>query len=238
MDFENISGIIFDLDGTLTDYETGSETGLKLAFNRLIEASETSIPYEIFQDAYKGVIDAESAWSSISGFTGSAKENRVRRFQLLLQGLGRQQPGTVLMEMAEAYSQGRSSGTKLYADVIDTLAYLKNKYALAILTEGDETTQMNQITHLGIEPYFSTIVISDQTPWHKPSITLFRFAAIKMELEPENILMVGDRLDWDIRPAKEVGMKTIWLNRAGSRDNSPIEPDIVIQKLDELKKIL
>lgn len=73
MDLKTYRELFLIWMGTLTDYETGSETGLKLAFNRLIEASETSIPYEIFQDAYKGVIDAESAWSSISGFNRALK---------------------------------------------------------------------------------------------------------------------------------------------------------------------
>ncbi len=241
MKFENISGIVFDLDGTLTDYKFGSEAGLRLALTTLNEKSQMSLSFEIFQEAYKGVIEAESAWSSLSGFTESAKDNRIRRFQLLLQGLGREQSGSVLMEMAEAYGRGRSTGTRLYPDVIDTLTYLKEKYALAVLTEGDETTQMDQLAKLKIDTFFSTIVISDQTPWHKPNITLYRYTVIKMELEPENIIMVGDRLDWDIRPAKAIGMKTVWLNRSDSGENSSnlsVEPDMIIQKLDELHNIL
>jgi 2-haloalkanoic acid dehalogenase type II len=241
MMFENISGIIFDLDGTLTDYQSGSDAGLREALKVLNEEEEKPVHWDMFQEAYHAVIHAESAWSSVSGFTQSAKDNRSRRFQLLLQGLGRPATIPVLLKMAEAYGHGRSSGTKLYPDVIETLTYLKKKYALAILSEGDEKTQMDQISDLKIHDYFSNIVISDKTPWHKPNVTLFNFTALEMKLDPEKIIMVGDRLDWDIRPAGEIGMKTIWLNRSGSDnsyESSSIQPDAVIRNLDELRKIL
>lgn len=239
--FDNISGILFDLDGTLTDYQSGSDAGLREALKVLNEAEKKPLLWDTFQDAYHAVIRAESAWSSVSGFSQTAKDTRVRRFQLLLQGLGRPVTGPVLLTMAEAYGRGRSSGTRLYPDVAETLAYLKKKYALAVLTEGDEKTQMDQLSDLKIHDYFSKIVISDQTPWHKPNVTLFRFTALQMELNPENIIMVGDRLDWDIKPAGKTGMKTIWLNRSDSdesNDHHSIQPDAVIRKLDELQKVL
>ncbi len=173
------------------------------------------LDWDFFREAYDAVIEAESSWSSRQGFKMPARENRMRRFRILFDGLG-MSPGTLLPDMADAYGLGRSTGTRIYPDVQPVLNSLNLKYKLGILSEGSSQTQIAQLDAHKIKKYFSAIIISDQTPWHKPDESIYRYAALKMEMEPENIVMVGDRFDWDIRPAKAIGMKTVFLDRSQS----------------------
>lgn len=238
--FAEIKTVLFDLDGTLTDYEAGSMAGLQAALKVLNAAQKFKIDWETFLLAYKSVIEAESGWSSQRGFKVPAHENRMRRFRILLDSLGLP-PASHLSEMAEAYGMGRSSGTSIFPDVHQVLTTLKPKYKLGILSEGSSKTQLTQIDLLKIREYFSAIVISDQTPWHKPDELLYRFAAMKMESEPEEIIMIGDRLDWDIKPAREIGMKTVFVNReriAEDDDRIDLYADRVIYGLQELLTFL
>ncbi|MBN1878678.1 HAD-IA family hydrolase [bacterium] len=238
--FNDIQSILFDLDGTLTDYDAGSEAGLRAALKIFNEGQERKLDWDTFREAYNAVIEAEAAWSSRTGFKVPARENRIRRFRILFDGLGLT-PGSLLSDMADAYGAGRSTGTRLYAEVHTVLQRLQTKYKLAILSEGSSQTQMVQIEAQKIKEYFTAIIISDQTPWHKPDELLFRFASMKIETEPENILMVGDRLDWDIKPAREIGMKTVFLNRARiSEDDDRIDlyADKVIYNLQEILVML
>ncbi|HSL11428.1 MAG TPA: HAD hydrolase-like protein, partial [Actinomycetota bacterium] len=54
--------------------------------------------------------------------------------------------------------------------------------------------------------------------------------------------MVGDRLDYDIRPAKAAGMRSIWLLRGEAPDDPTpaqlAEPDAAIGDLRELPAAL
>ena len=60
----------------------------------------------------------------------------------------------------------------------------------------------------------------------------------KAECEPGEAVMVGDRLDNDIVPAKKLGMKTVWV-RPGyaiyqSINDEDERPDYIVDTIDEL----
>ena len=61
------------------------------------------------------------------------------------------------------------------------------------------------------------------------------------DCRPENAVMVGDRLDNDIFPAKSLGMKTVWLRRGFGALQIPkgpkYTPDHTIDSLTELPGI-
>ena len=53
--------------------------------------------------------------------------------------------------------------------------------------------------------------------------------------------MVGDRLDNDIRPAKKLGMKTVWIRQGFAIYQNPQraeeQPDYIVDNLSELEKL-
>jgi len=55
----HVDGIIFDLDGTLTDYKCSSEKGLQFAFNVLRVENET-IDFDVFKKTYHEVVPIET----------------------------------------------------------------------------------------------------------------------------------------------------------------------------------
>ena len=169
-----------------------------------------------------------------------ARENRIRRFKMLFDGFGFQ-AGPILQDMADAYGVGRATGTRLFQDVKPLLDYMVDKYRLGVITEGSVETQREQLQGQKIEGYFEVVVISGETPWHKPDKNLYQLAATKLKTETENIVMVGDRLDWDIGPAKEIGMQTVYLDRGQSSKGIVTldpEPDYVVFDLNELQCML
>jgi FMN phosphatase YigB (HAD superfamily) len=62
------------------------------------------------------------------------------------------------------------------------------------------------------------------------------------EVEPARAAMVGDRLDYDVRPARAAGMRTIWALRGEAPDEPTreqlAEADAAIRGLDELPDAL
>ena len=70
-------------------------------------------------------------------------------------------------------------------------------------------------------------------------LKIFQIALGRANCPPENAVMVGDRLDNDIIPAKKSRMKTVWVKQgfAKYQPNSDT-PDYIINSLEEINNIL
>lgn len=76
---------------------------------------------------------------------------------------------------------------------------------------------------------FEVVAISEEIDLHKPSPDLYRWALREAGCleQPERTVMIGDRRDNDVEPAKAVGMRTIWVAWQGNaskvwRPTSPL----------------
>ena len=73
----------------------------------------------------------------------------------------------------------------------------------------------------------------------KPDKEIFRLALAMADCRPENAVMVGDRLDNDIRPAKELGMKTVRIRKGLAIYMKPsCEAEVPDFTVDSLSQIL
>jgi HAD superfamily hydrolase (TIGR01509 family) len=61
----------------------------------------------------------------------------------------------------------------------------------------------------GIGRYFHHREVSDSHGFHKPDLRLFLRACDDLGVEPEDCVMVGDRIDNDVAPARALGMRAI-----------------------------
>ncbi|MFL6589209.1 MAG: HAD family hydrolase, partial [Chthoniobacterales bacterium] len=88
----------------------------------------------------------------------------------------------------------------------------------------------------GYAPFLSLVVDSRRVGVFKPDPAIFVYAAEKLGREPGEIMMVGDSFDRDVRPAKQVGMKTAWLEGTERREcPDPSVVDVRLQRLADLR---
>jgi len=91
----------------------------------------------------------------------------------------------------------------------------------------------------GYTPFLSAIVDSRRVGLFKPDPAIFRHAAEKLGRDPGEIMMVGDSFDRDVRPAKQIGMKTAWLEGVEPRDcPDPSLADLRLRVLADLREAL
>lgn len=100
-----------------------------------------------------------------------------------------------------------------YADAESVLKQLTVKgYRLGIIANQSPGTK-ERLSNWGLLKYFDIILASAEEGLSKPDIAIFHRALTFAKCLPDNTVMVGDRLDNDIVPAKKVGMKTIWIKQ-------------------------
>lgn len=49
----------------------------------------------------------------------------------------------------------------------------------------------------------------------KPNPRIFEIALGRADCKAEHAVMIGDRIDNDVVPAKKMGMKTVWIRQGG-----------------------
>lgn len=72
----------------------------------------------------------------------------------------------------------------------------------------------------------------------KPSTYLFDKALKLLNLDREQVLVVGDNLTTDVIGAKRAGMHVAWLNETGAKNKLDVVPDIVLEQLNHLVAVL
>ena len=74
---------------------------------------------------------------------------------------------------------------------------------------------------------------------YKPHRLVFERALAQLELEPHDVLHVGDSDVDDVKGAKAAGLSVAWVNRDGRGRRSDVPaPDFEIRDLRELPSIL
>lgn len=115
---------------------------------------------------------------------------------------------------------------------------LKGKYKLLLLTNGSPELQNTKLEITPeLVPYFDKIVISGAFGRGKPDASIFEHALEIMELDKDEVLMVGDNLMTDILGATRAGIQSVWINRH-DKERTEVVPTYEITHLEELYPIL
>jgi HAD superfamily hydrolase (TIGR01509 family) len=122
---------------------------------------------------------------------------------------------------------------------VQLLAELRERgFELGVVSNGCGNVE-NLCADFGYAPFLSVIVDSRRIGVSKPDPAIFVHAAEKIGRSPVEIMMVGDSFDRDIRPAKQIGMKTAWLEGVEPRDcPDPSLVDVRLRALADLRGAL
>jgi putative hydrolase of the HAD superfamily len=106
----------------------------------------------------------------------------------------------------------------LHSDVVPCLERLREDgYRLGVIANQPSQVR-GAMERDGLVGFFEVWGVSDDLGLHKPDPALFVHALATAGVEPARSVMVGDRLDYDIRPAQRAGMRTIWVLRGEAPD--------------------
>lgn len=129
----------------------------------------------------------------------------------------------------------------LYPNTLKTLEVLSEKYSIGVIANQPEGTE-RRLKKYGLAPYIKLIVASFDEGVDKPDEKIFQIALQRAGCSADRAVMIGDRVDNDILPAKSVGMRTIWIKQGFGKfwqilDDSE-KADCEIENISDLLKIL
>ncbi len=129
----------------------------------------------------------------------------------------------------------------LEPDVKPCLDALAGRYRLGIIAN-----QPSQVRYAmsrdGIEDFFEIWGVSDDIGLEKPDPRLYAHVLYTAGISPMHTVMLGDRLDYDVIPAKTAGMRAVWILR-GEAPEHPTGPqlaeaDAAVRSLAEIPEVL
>jgi HAD superfamily hydrolase (TIGR01549 family) len=128
-----------------------------------------------------------------------------------------------------------------YGETEALLAALSGSFNLGVIANQSMGTE-TRLRSYGLFDYFQVCLASAEEGVAKPDPALFHRALERTGCAPENALMVGDRIDNDIRPAKLLGWRTIRILQGHGRYQSPRDDDDMadhtVATLDEIEALL
>ena len=130
---------------------------------------------------------------------------------------------------------------KLYPDTKMILEILSKKYKLGVIANQSLGTK-ERLDNWNIGKYFDVVVASAEAGCAKPDLKIFNLALEQAGCKPNDAVMIGDRLDNDIVPAKQIGMKTVWVRQGFAKYqiicNESEQPDFIIDSISDILDIL
>lgn len=128
-------------------------------------------------------------------------------------------------------------GRIAFPEAKPVLEKLKEVYKIALASTTDTKPLIENMKINDISADY--IYTSESLMLYKPDVRFYKEILKNLGVSAEDALFVGDSVGDDIIVPKQLGMKTCWVNRKNSDNNTNINPDMTVSNLNELyKKIL
>ena len=130
---------------------------------------------------------------------------------------------------------------KPYPDAERLLISLAGKYQLGVIANQPDGTEA-RLRNYGLLSFFSVIISSTELGISKPDLEIFRVALREAGCKSEEAVMIGDRIDNDIVPARMLGMTTIRFGTGRHAKQQPRSwgeaPHVDVRTVDELGQMI
>jgi putative hydrolase of the HAD superfamily len=215
-----VTHIVFDVDGTLVDFQTALRAALRAAAEAASSHLGTIVsPTQLHQA--RELLSVDPAWRGKTFAT--IRDESIRR---VLASAGEHDP-EVNRSIAATYYAARDANLHAYDEVEETLATLAGiGFTLIAATNGNADLSTHRfMAHISHHQQAEVIGVS------KPNPGFFRRAVDDTHGRAELALSVGDRVENDVTPAHAAGLRAIFLDRHGEA------PDIDVPSIASLGEL-
>lgn len=228
---KSVKYILWDVDGTLLDFELAEKTAIKTCFDEfnIGKCSDEQLY------VYKGI--NSKYWQQLERGEISKQKLLVARFEdfFSLYNIDI----SIAQKFNERYQVMLGETACFNKNAEETVTKLKAKYKQYGATNGTAVAQRIKLEKSGLNKIFDDIFISEEVGAEKPSTEYYRAIYEKVgSNNPAEYLMIGDSLTSDIQGGNNMGIATCWFNPEKRENDKNVTVDYEITDLKELLDIL
>ena len=224
LDFHAVEALTFDCYGTLIDWERGLLDALRPILRR------------------HGIDLADAALLELyARLEAQLESGAYRPYREVLAGvtdlLG-QQLGFVPSADERSALAASIGSWPPFPDTVPALRQLKTRFKLGVISNIDDDLFTRRL-----EVDLDWLVTAEQARAYKPSLRPFELALERINLPRSRVVHVAQSLYHDHVPARELGLRSVWINRragqpgSGATPPASAQPDLELPTLAELAQL-
>jgi 2-haloacid dehalogenase len=227
IDFHAIDALTFDCYGTLIDWETGLLGALEPVLRAHGVTQHGNAVLELYA-RHEARLEAGPYAGYRHVLAGC------------LQGIGHDLGFTPTEAELDGFARS-PAGWPAFQDSAAALARLHGRFPLGVITNCDDDLFASSQRRLRIE--FDWVVTAQQVRSYKPALSVFEHALRRIGVAREHILHVAQSIFHDVVPARELGLRTVWVKRRQDRQGfgatppATATPDLTVPDLRTLAEL-
>ncbi|MBQ8280144.1 MAG: YjjG family noncanonical pyrimidine nucleotidase [Roseburia sp.] len=226
-----IKVILWDVDGTLLDFEAAEKVAIRQCFasHDMGECTDEMLKrYSAINKKY---------WEALERGELTKPEVLVGRFREFFESEG------LPVEKAESFNeeyQVRLGDTVVFCDnAFELVLKYKGQIKQYAVTNGTKVAQDRKLKNSKLDTLFDGIFISDVLGVEKPNKGFFDIVFDEIgTYEKDEVLIVGDSLTSDIKGGNNAGILTCWYNPKKLENTKGVNVNFAITNLWEVEQIL
>jgi len=222
-------GLLLDIDNTLYNYDSTHQYALGKVLDYCIDTFKIS-EYEL-KEAY--TIARKKVHIELSETASS--HNRLLYFQKMLEIL-KINPLKYSYTIYNIYWDNFLEYMKPFDGIYELLEKYKDN--ICLVTDLTAHIQYRKIEKLRLEKYCNQIVTSEEAGKEKPHPYMFMLALQKLNLQTNEVCMIGDSFKKDIFGASNLGIQSIWLNSEEKIEVYDTKKVSIVKKFKEILELI
>ena len=224
LDITKVRAISLDLDDTLWPIWPTIERAEKVLHNWLAECAPMAAALFSSPSALREIRDQMATTRPDLKSDLSALRRESIRLALYRAG-----ENPLLAEQAFEVFFAERQRVTLFADARPALEFLSARFPLVSVSNGNA-----DLERVGLGPFFRASITAREFGVGKPDPRIFLAAAGALDMQPEDVLHVGDDATLDALGALNAGMQAAWVNRTDHLWPHEMEPHATLASLTEL----
>lgn len=240
-----VQAIVFDFDNTLARLKTPHEE-LMVAGARQAEAYMRSTGMDFPDNFWKNIVEAR-LFAQTKSDDEQEEHGADDALSFLLQFFGypasRMDPDVLARTVDIFYAPEMTAWTPM-PGALELLAGLKAEgYRIALIANyACDRVFQRIVDYTGLRPYLDVCLSSAAVEWRKPGRDIYDAATKAWDVEPYEIVCVGDSLKHDIAGGLDLGALTVHCRMIPLAEDQRIvdsvAADAVIDALDQLPELI
>ena len=232
-----IKGLIFDLNGTLIDILTdeGDDGAYRVVSNFLSYRNVRIAPEELKRTYFElNRSQRRNSPENYPEFDVTAIFREIITCNAVTP-LPPEATASLALLSAEVYRAATRYKLQLYPGVREVLDYLKHRYLMAAVSDGQSAWAMPELRAVGLDGYFRSVIVSGDLGFRKPDRRMFDLALKALGLSSPEVLFVGNDMYRDVFGAHEADMKAVFFkSNQGEQEYRDTEADYIIYNFSQL----